>query len=63
MSDSPLPDIGKVARRALAANGMTTLDQVALKTEAELLAIHGVGPKAVRILAEALAAQGKSFRQ
>jgi predicted flap endonuclease-1-like 5' DNA nuclease len=30
-------------------------------TPAELLAIHGIGPKAVRILAEELAARGISF--
>jgi hypothetical protein len=34
----------------------------AARTGEELLAIHGVGPKAVRILAEALAARGLAFR-
>jgi predicted flap endonuclease-1-like 5' DNA nuclease len=57
-----LPDIGKVARRELGVHGMTTLAAVARKSEKELLAIHGVGPKAVRILREALAAEGKSLR-
>jgi predicted flap endonuclease-1-like 5' DNA nuclease len=59
---SDLPDIGKVARRELGVQGMTTLADVALRTEKELLAIHGVGPKAVRILKEALAAEGKSLK-
>lgn len=42
--------------------GVTTLDQVAEHTEKDLLAQHGVGPKAVRILREALAADGRTFR-
>ncbi|QOR69855.1 hypothetical protein IM660_14500 [Ruania alkalisoli] len=56
-----LPAIGKPATRALAAAGITTLDQVATRSEAELLAMHGVGPKAVRILGDALAERGLSF--
>ncbi|QKG21034.1 MmcQ/YjbR family DNA-binding protein [Actinomadura verrucosospora] len=47
--------IGGPATRALAGAGITTLAQVAALTDAELLAMHGVGPKAVRILREALA--------
>lgn len=47
--------IGGPATRALAGAGITTLAQVAELTDAELLAMHGVGPKAVRILREALA--------
>lgn len=58
-----LPDaIGKTAARALATQGITTLAQVATRTEAELLALHGVGPKAVRLLREALAATGRALR-
>lgn len=48
--------IGNPATRALASAGITTLAQVAELTEAELLAMHGVGPKAVRILGEAVSA-------
>lgn len=53
--------IGAPATRALAGAGITTLAQVAGLTEAELLAMHGVGPKAVRVLGEALRADGRSF--
>ncbi len=60
-SDLPA-SIGKAATRALANAGLTTLDQVATRTRAELLAMHGVGPKAVRILAEALEEKGMSLR-
>lgn len=55
------PAIGKVARRELALNGYTRYEQLTRVTSAELLAIHGVGPKAVRILAEELAARGLAF--
>ncbi|QQM46052.1 hypothetical protein [Streptomyces liliifuscus] len=50
--------IGGPATRALANVGITTLAQVAELSEAELLAMHGVGPKAVRLLGEALVATG-----
>jgi predicted flap endonuclease-1-like 5' DNA nuclease len=55
-------EIGKTAARELAHNGITTLDEVAGHSRKELLAIHGVGPKAVRILGESLASRGRSFR-
>jgi hypothetical protein len=59
---SELPQrIGTVARRELALNGYTRLDQLPGVTAEELLTIHGVGPKAVRILAEELAARGQGF--
>lgn len=46
------PDDAEAAVAALAAAGVTTLADVAARTDAELLALHGVGPKAVRILRE-----------
>ncbi|MDF9876654.1 hypothetical protein [Cellulosimicrobium cellulans] len=49
--------IGRPATRALAAAGIVTLSDVARLGDAELLALHGVGPRAVRILREALAAR------
>ncbi|MGK8524422.1 hypothetical protein ACRS6B_23990 [Nocardia asteroides] len=55
--------IGKPALRALAAAEITTLAQVAESTETRLLAMHGIGPKAVRILRAALEATGRSFRE
>lgn len=58
-----LNEIGKTAGRELAANGVTNLEQVASHTTKELLAIHGVGPKAIRILGEALAAKGLGYRE
>jgi predicted flap endonuclease-1-like 5' DNA nuclease len=55
--------IGKTAARELAGHGITTLAQVAGHTQRELLAIHGVGPKAIAILGEALAAKGLAYRE
>lgn len=52
------PRIGKVARRSLAAHGITTYEQLTARSTRELLEIHGVGPKAVRILAEELDGRG-----
>jgi hypothetical protein len=54
--------IGRPATQALLGAGLTTLEQVAARSEAELLDLHGVGPKAVRILSESLAAKGLSLR-
>ena len=59
---SDLPAIGRPATDALALRGITTLDQVAEHTEQDLRSLHGVGPKAIRILREALAADGRTFR-
>jgi hypothetical protein len=54
---TPLPrGIGAPATRALALEGITTLDDVRGVGLDELLRLHGVGPKAVRLLREALAA-------
>ena len=53
--------IGRPATQALADAGISGLAPVAELREAELLAMHGVGPKAVRLLGEALEATGRSF--
>ena len=55
------PRIGKVATRELARHGITQYDDLTTHTPRGLLAIHGVGPKAVRILADELASRGQSF--
>jgi predicted flap endonuclease-1-like 5' DNA nuclease len=53
-----LPKIGAPATRALHNAGLTTLRQVADVPRNELAALHGMGPKALRILDEALAEHG-----
>ena len=61
-SQSPFPKIGSPATRALEAAGYTHLKQLTKVTEAELAQLHGMGPKALGILRETLAAQGLSFK-
>ncbi|EAP99491.1 hypothetical protein JNB_04945 [Janibacter sp. HTCC2649] len=58
---TPLPRIGAPATRALRAQGIWTLEQVRDLGEAQLTALHGVGPVAVRFLHEALADRGWAF--
>ena len=53
--------IGNPARRALEGAGYTKLKHLVKVTEAELIKLHGVGPKALRILRETLEAKGMSF--
>jgi len=64
----PTPDpgdlpraIGEPARRAFAAAGLTRLADFAGRSEAELARLHGVGPKALRVVREALAERGASL--
>lgn len=48
-----MPYIGKPAASALAAIGVTKASQLKDFTEEDLLVIHGIGPKAIRILRDA----------
>ncbi|MGI5153982.1 DNA-binding protein [Microbispora sp. CA-102843] len=57
-----LPKISAPATRALAGAGYTRLEHLAQATEAELLALHGMGPKAMSVLRQALEERGLSFR-
>jgi len=54
--------LGKVAIRELEVHNLTRYAQLTGVSAAELLAIHGVGPKAIRILREELEARGLGFR-
>lgn len=56
-------EIGNPATRALDHAGYRELRELTDLSEKELLAMHGVGPKAVRILREALAEHGLAFAQ
>lgn len=49
--------IGRPATRGLAGAGLTSLADVAARSDDELLAIHGVGPKAVQILRAAIGSE------
>jgi hypothetical protein len=54
-------NIGAPATRALTAAGYTELSQLANVPVAELRKLHGVGPKALRLLQEALEQHGLSL--
>ena len=49
------------ANSALQTIGVTTLAEIAKLGQPELLSMHGVGPKAVRILGEAMEGRGIEF--
>lgn len=49
------------ARRALAREGITRLEQLTTRTEADIARLHGMGPKTMDQLRAALAAAGQSF--
>jgi hypothetical protein len=55
------PKLSKPAQRALANAGYTRLAQLTTVRESDLAKLHGMGPKALGQLREALAARGRSF--
>jgi hypothetical protein len=50
------------ALRALARARVRSLSDLTKWTEADLAALHGIGPKALRILKDALAKHGRRLR-
>jgi hypothetical protein len=61
-ADAELPrNIGAPATRALTAAGCAQLNQLANVPVSEQKKLHGVGPKALRLLQEALEQQGMSL--
>lgn len=50
------------ARRALQHHGITSLHELSQYTEKEILAFHGMGPKSMPILRNALQEKGLSFK-
>ena len=56
-----LPPLGRPANSALLQAGIASLTAVASLGRRELLAMHGIGPKAVRILEAAAAERGLTF--
>ena len=57
-----LPKLSAPAHRALAGAGITSLAEVAQRTEAEIAKLHGVGPTIIVALRAALAAKGLTFK-
>lgn len=58
-----IPNIGKTAANALSSIGITELEHLKRIDENNLLKIHGVGPKAVNILKQALTGSNLKFKQ
>ncbi|MBC8171192.1 MAG: DNA-binding protein [Anaerolineae bacterium] len=61
-SDFP-PKLSNPARRALNGAGYFQLEQLTQVTEAELLKLHGMGPKGIRQLREAMEPKGLAFKK
>jgi hypothetical protein len=55
------PGLANPAKRALAAAGIATLEQLAGHRELDIRKLHGIGPNALIQLRQALEARGLSF--
>lgn len=62
-TDTGFPSIGRPALGALDHAGYTQLEQLASLKVSDILKLHGMGPKAMSILKEALAEKGLSFAE
>lgn len=58
---SDLPKLAAPARRALAGAGVTNLSDLASMTEADVMALHGMGPNAMTSLKTAMKAKRLGF--
>ena len=56
-----LPKLAAPAMRALNSAGLTSLAKLARATEAEVMALHGMGPNAMKAIRAAMKARGLSF--
>jgi hypothetical protein len=56
------PGVPGPALRALSAAKIKSMSDLTRWTEADLAALHGMGPKALDLLRKALTASGKRFR-
>ena len=59
-----LPEgLGKPAYRALAAANITCIEDLGNSTERDLFRLHGIGPKAVRMLKQCMELKNISFQK
>jgi predicted Fe-Mo cluster-binding NifX family protein len=56
-----LPKLAAPARRALVGAGINSIAMLARRTEAEVAALHGMGPNAMKTLKAAMKQAGFSF--
>lgn len=59
--ESNLPKLSKPAQRALAGAGITKLEHFTEVSEAEVLQLHGMGPRAMELIQQALEGKGLAF--
>ena len=59
---STIKGMGEPARRAVREAGFAYLEELITASHADLARLHGMGPKALRILADELAARGLGFK-
>jgi hypothetical protein len=57
----PPKGLAKPAQRALANAGVASLEDLAGRSEPGIASLHGMGPDAMRVLREAMAARGLTF--
>ena len=58
---SDLPKLAAPAQRALAGAGVTNLSKLSRTTEADVMALHGMGPNAMTSLKTAMKASKLGF--
>ena len=58
---APLPKLSAPAQRALGSQGIACLEQLSTYRASYIGTLHGVGPKAIRILTVALHQHGLAF--
>jgi predicted Fe-Mo cluster-binding NifX family protein len=58
---SDLPKLAAPAMRALNGAGLTSLAKLARSTEAEVSALHGMGPNAMKLIKAAMKTRGLAF--
>nr|WP_263326507.1 DNA-binding protein [Neobacillus sp. Marseille-Q6967] len=62
--ESDLPErLAKPALRALKSAGYLKLEQFTEPKEVEVLKLHGMGPKAIKLIREELSKNGLSFKK
>jgi DNA-directed RNA polymerase alpha subunit len=58
-----LKRLAKPAQRALQNAGITTLEELASRTEKEITALHGIGKNAIAVIKTTLQENGLSLRE
>jgi predicted Fe-Mo cluster-binding NifX family protein len=60
---SDVPKLAAPAVRALTGAGLTSLAKLSRAREADVVALHGMGPNAMKAIKVALKAQGLGFAE